>query len=234
MEYLVAKQLGVANKIFGLAHARFPDEVDFVARYLTFLMPVNDEIIACTWFENAAETFDPDKALALRECWARHEYQNGNLEAALKLEKRMAEAFPKDPPIKQFAQKHSYANIDGIANSDPGVCQFRDSESGILMADTNVPIVSSGAPINILSIKQLTKLSCQIVTDRARRYAGHAVVRCKELGMRMLQKRMIQRTDTSETGIQCTWSTNSCDCARYTRSKRDAEGERWRKDDWQG
>ncbi|KAH8103665.1 hypothetical protein DFH11DRAFT_259491 [Phellopilus nigrolimitatus] len=30
MEYHVANQLGVADKIFGLAHARFPDEVDFV------------------------------------------------------------------------------------------------------------------------------------------------------------------------------------------------------------
>ncbi|KAH8109146.1 hypothetical protein DFH11DRAFT_1628762 [Phellopilus nigrolimitatus] len=32
MEYHVAKQFGVANKIFGLAHSRFPDEVDFVVR----------------------------------------------------------------------------------------------------------------------------------------------------------------------------------------------------------
>ena len=43
MEYHVAKQLGVANKILGLAHQRFPDEVEFVVRYLAFLMSVNDE-----------------------------------------------------------------------------------------------------------------------------------------------------------------------------------------------
>lgn len=43
MEYHVAKQLGVATKIFGLAYARFPDEVDFVVRYLQFLISVNDE-----------------------------------------------------------------------------------------------------------------------------------------------------------------------------------------------
>ena len=50
MEYHVAKQLGVANKILGLAHQRFPDEVEFVVRYLAFLMSVNDEnstYIAC-------------------------------------------------------------------------------------------------------------------------------------------------------------------------------------------
>lgn len=43
MEYHVAKQLGVANKILGLAHSRFPDEIEFVIRYLGFLMSVNDE-----------------------------------------------------------------------------------------------------------------------------------------------------------------------------------------------
>lgn len=43
MEYHVAKQPTVANKILGLAHQRFPEEIDFVIRYLTFLMSVNDE-----------------------------------------------------------------------------------------------------------------------------------------------------------------------------------------------
>ncbi|KAH8116669.1 hypothetical protein DFH11DRAFT_1742282 [Phellopilus nigrolimitatus] len=120
MEYDVAKQLGVANKIFGLAHARFPDEVDFVVRYLTFL-------VCLRFFENAAETFNPDKARAHALCALEHQY--GNLEAALKLEKRMTEAFSKDPPIKRFAQKHSYANIDGIANSGLGVSQSRKEKA---------------------------------------------------------------------------------------------------------
>lgn len=43
MEYHVAKQLPVANKILGLAHQRFPDEIDFIVRYLVFLLSVNDE-----------------------------------------------------------------------------------------------------------------------------------------------------------------------------------------------
>ncbi|KAH8115634.1 Suf-domain-containing protein [Phellopilus nigrolimitatus] len=161
MEYHVAKQLGVANKIFGLAHARFPNEVDFVVRYLTFLMSVNDENNARALFENAAATFDPEKARALWERWARYEYQYGNLEAALKLEKRMAEAFPKDPPIKRFAQKHSYANIDGIANRDLGVSQARKEKAarekaaaGLQRQDT-IPAINGGAPPSSASQSQV-------------------------------------------------------------------------------
>ena len=43
MEYHVAGQLPVANKIFALAHTKFPDEIDFVHRYLNFLISVSDE-----------------------------------------------------------------------------------------------------------------------------------------------------------------------------------------------
>ena len=43
MEYHVAKQLGVANRIFNRALDRFKGEVEFVIRYLTFLLTVNDD-----------------------------------------------------------------------------------------------------------------------------------------------------------------------------------------------
>lgn len=43
MEYHVAGQLPVANKILALAHTKFPDEIDLVIRYLNFLLSVNDE-----------------------------------------------------------------------------------------------------------------------------------------------------------------------------------------------
>ncbi len=128
MEYHVAKQLGVATKIFGLAYARFPDEVDFVVRYLQFLISVNDEnrkslvvitmrvssnytlhLDARALFERAIVNpkFTPDVARPLWEAWARYEYQYGNLEAAIKLEKRMAEAYPNGNsasflPVKSF------------------------------------------------------------------------------------------------------------------------------------
>lgn len=45
-------------------------------------------------FEQTVDTFPPQKARPLWERWARYEYQFGDLEAALKLEKRMAEVYP--------------------------------------------------------------------------------------------------------------------------------------------
>ncbi len=45
-------------------------------------------------FERVIGTFSPDRARPLWERWARHEYQYGDLAAAQKLEKRMAEAYP--------------------------------------------------------------------------------------------------------------------------------------------
>ncbi|KAL5512186.1 hypothetical protein ACEPAG_3471 [Sanghuangporus baumii] len=127
MEYHVAKQTVVANRILSVAMNRFSQEIDFVVRYLTFLMSVNDENNARALFERTVGTFPPDKARPLWERWARYEYQYGNLEAALKLEKRMAEVYPNDPPIKRFAQRHIYANVDGIANRDLGVSQAKQS-----------------------------------------------------------------------------------------------------------
>ncbi|KAL5508671.1 RNA14 [Sanghuangporus vaninii] len=127
MEYHVAKQAVVANRILSVAMNRFSQEIDFVVRYLTFLMSVNDENNARALFERTVGTFPPDKARPLWERWARYEYQYGNLEAALKLEKRMAEVYPNDPPIKRFAQRHIYANVDGIANRDLGVSQAKQS-----------------------------------------------------------------------------------------------------------
>ncbi len=45
-------------------------------------------------FERVIGTIPPDRARPLWERWARHEYQYGDLAAAQKLEKRMAEAYP--------------------------------------------------------------------------------------------------------------------------------------------
>jgi hypothetical protein len=45
-------------------------------------------------FERVIGAFPPDRARPLWERWARHEYQYGDLAAAQKLEKRMADAYP--------------------------------------------------------------------------------------------------------------------------------------------
>ncbi|TDL17626.1 Suf-domain-containing protein [Rickenella mellea] len=129
MEYHVAKRLDIASKVFILAHQRFPDEIDFVMRYLGFLMSVNDENNARALFERAVTNFTPDKARPLWDRWARYEYQYGSLEAAQKLEKRMSEIYPNDMTIKRFAQRHTYLNIDAIANRDLGLAMLNNSRN---------------------------------------------------------------------------------------------------------
>lgn len=44
-------------------------------------------------FERVIGTFQPEKARPLWERWTRYEYQFGDLEASLKLEKRMSEIY---------------------------------------------------------------------------------------------------------------------------------------------
>lgn len=88
-------------------------------------------------FERVITAFSPERARPLWERWARYEYQYGDLEAAQKLEKRIAEVYPsgtcedtsfriwssqfsQDPPIKRFAQRHTYLGTDAIAARDLG------------------------------------------------------------------------------------------------------------------
>ncbi|KAF9236911.1 hypothetical protein BU15DRAFT_76511 [Melanogaster broomeanus] len=122
MEYHCNKDggLGVASRIFEKGLESFGDEIEFVLRYLGFLISVNDESNARALFERVIATFPSEKARPLWERWARYEYQFGDLEAAQKLEKRIAEVYPTDPPIKRFAQRHTYLGTDAIAARDLG------------------------------------------------------------------------------------------------------------------
>jgi cleavage stimulation factor subunit 3 len=114
MEYHCNKDggMGVASRIFEKGLESFGDEVEFVLRYLGFLISVNDD--NSTWlcfyglqsawlnfppdaralFERVIPTFSAERARPLWERWARYEYQFGDLEAAQKLEKRIAEVYP--------------------------------------------------------------------------------------------------------------------------------------------
>lgn len=82
-------------------------------------------------------TFQPDKARPIWETWANYEYNFGDLTAAAKLEKRIAEVYPDgasfscfvafefipfaaDLPMRRFAQRHVYCNHDAIAIRDLG------------------------------------------------------------------------------------------------------------------
>jgi len=114
MEYHCNKDggTGVASRIFEKGLETYGDEIEFVLRYLGFLISVNDEnscvpsfpraafcsLFFCSdaraLFERVITTFPPERARPLWERWARYEYQYGDLEAAQKLEKRIAEVYP--------------------------------------------------------------------------------------------------------------------------------------------
>ncbi|KZP00685.1 Suf-domain-containing protein [Calocera viscosa TUFC12733] len=120
MEYHCTKVPDVAGKIFELGLKSFGDNADFVLRYLGFLISINDDANARALFERFIPTFAADKARPLWERWARYEYNFGDFAGAQKLEKRIAEAFPNDPPTKRFAQKYEYLNLNTIRDFDMG------------------------------------------------------------------------------------------------------------------
>ncbi|KAI0637539.1 Suf-domain-containing protein [Trametes polyzona] len=131
MEYHCGnKDVQVASRIFEKGMETFGEEVEFVLRYLGFLISINDENNARALFERVIGTFSADKARPLWDRWARYEYQYGDLAAAHKLEKRMAEVYPNDTPIKRFAERHKYLNIDAIAVRDLGFVLGRQSSRG--------------------------------------------------------------------------------------------------------
>ncbi|KAJ2925795.1 hypothetical protein H1R20_g11295, partial [Candolleomyces eurysporus] len=88
MEYHCFDDKAVASRIFEKGLDYFSDEVDYVCRYLGFLISINDGNNARALFERVITTFPPERARPLWERWARYEYQYGDLESALKLEKR--------------------------------------------------------------------------------------------------------------------------------------------------
>ncbi|KAH7881852.1 hypothetical protein F5I97DRAFT_1818069 [Phlebopus sp. FC_14] len=132
MEYHCNKDggMGVASRIFEKGLESFGDEIEFVLRYLGFLISVNDDNNARALFERVIPTFSPERARPLWERWARYEYQFGDLEAAQKLEKRIAEVYPTDPPIKRFAQRHTYLGTDTIAARDLGFAVAARQQTG--------------------------------------------------------------------------------------------------------
>ncbi|GBE79055.1 hypothetical protein BKA93DRAFT_785197 [Sparassis latifolia] len=151
MEYHCTKALDVASRIFEIGLKIFCDEVEFVLRYLGFLISVNDENNARALFERVITTFPPERARPLWDRWARYEYQFGDLSAAQKLEKRISEAYPTDPPIKRFAERHKYLGTDAIAVRDLGFvitrpasqAASRNGGSSLGRTDTQLSILSS-------------------------------------------------------------------------------------------
>lgn len=61
-------------------------------------------------FERVISNFPPERARPLWERWARYEYQYGDLDAALKLEKRMAEVYVSGMAFSFFI-RHAYEDL---------------------------------------------------------------------------------------------------------------------------
>ncbi|KAJ3496355.1 hypothetical protein NLJ89_g10496 [Agrocybe chaxingu] len=93
MEYHCSKDTSVASRIFEKGLDCFRNELEFVLCYLGFLISINNENNARALFEQSILTFPPEQARPLWDRWACYEYQYGDLEASLKLEKRMAEVY---------------------------------------------------------------------------------------------------------------------------------------------
>lgn len=143
MEYHTNKDAAVAIRIFELGLKQFSEDVDYVIKYLQFLLSINDDnsafhltclipanidslhLDARALFERSVVRIMGDKARPLWDAWARYEYTYGDLSAVHKLEARMSEVFPEDAPLKRFAQRWSYNGIDQIAIRDLGFNRAR-------------------------------------------------------------------------------------------------------------
>ncbi|KIP07568.1 hypothetical protein PHLGIDRAFT_105533 [Phlebiopsis gigantea 11061_1 CR5-6] len=130
MEYHCSKAGDIAGRIFERGMENFPDEVELALRYLGFLISINDDANARALFERVVNSFPAEKARPIWDRWARYEYQFGTLEASQLLEKRMAEAYPQDPAIKRFAERHKYLGCDAIAVCDLGFSLRGSGSSG--------------------------------------------------------------------------------------------------------
>ncbi|KAJ7755187.1 Suf-domain-containing protein [Mycena metata] len=115
----------VAARIFETGMKKYSSDATYVLSHLGFLLTVNDENNARALFERVIGTFTPQEAKPIWERWSRSQYQYDDLEAVLELERRMAEVYPNDAPIKRFAQRHTYHSIDAIADHDLGFAKTR-------------------------------------------------------------------------------------------------------------
>ncbi|KAF9567671.1 Suf-domain-containing protein [Agrocybe pediades] len=148
-EYHCSNDKGVASRIFEKGLELFGEEIEFVLRYLGFLISINDKNNARALFERVIPKFPAERARPLWERWARYEYQYGDLEAALKLEKRMAEVYVSDPPIKRLAQRHIYLGTDAIAERDLGFAIARRGNVAATSASFDRLNASQGSLANL-------------------------------------------------------------------------------------
>ncbi|KAF7318018.1 CFIA complex component [Mycena chlorophos] len=122
----------VAARIFEMGMKKYAEDPQYVLSHLSFLLTINDENNARALFERVINTFTPQQAKPIWERWSRSQYMYDDLQAVLDLERRMAQVYPNDAPIKRFAQRHTYHSIDPIAESDLGFFKTKKQNTGSL------------------------------------------------------------------------------------------------------
>ncbi|WVQ71644.1 hypothetical protein IAR50_001184 [Cryptococcus sp. DSM 104548] len=132
VEYHSNKDPAVAIRIFELGLKLFAENVDYVVRYLKYLISINDESNARALFGRSITKIPADKARSLYDTWAQYEYMYGDLPAVKKLEESLREVYPNDAPLKRFAQRWCYNGIDEIAIRDLGFSQSRTARAPAL------------------------------------------------------------------------------------------------------
>ncbi|WWC61133.1 uncharacterized protein I303_103712 [Kwoniella dejecticola CBS 10117] len=145
MEYHSNKDSAVAIRIFELGLKLFSEDVEYVIKYLQFLLSINDDTNARALFERSALKIPATSSRALWDIWARYEYLYGDLSAVHKLETRFAEVFPNDSPLKRFAQRYTYNGIDQIAARDLGFSATHRPQPQQPAVQANIPLPSASS-----------------------------------------------------------------------------------------
>jgi cleavage stimulation factor subunit 3 len=120
LEHQINPQADVASKIFELGLRFFAHDVDYVVRYLNFLISRADEgskwfrrllvgispnylyVDARALFEKVIGTFTPDQARPIWQRWLQYQMQVADLVTLHKLDRRIAEVYPKGFSVSLF------------------------------------------------------------------------------------------------------------------------------------
>ncbi|KAK9453844.1 hypothetical protein V1511DRAFT_461673 [Dipodascopsis uninucleata] len=119
MEYHHNKGPDIASKIFEIGLKRFPETVEFIERYLDFLLLTNDDTNARALFERTLSKLSAQAARPLvRRFYEYEAAYGGELNGVLKLESRMAEMYPDLASIVRFAERYTFNGHSVIDERD--------------------------------------------------------------------------------------------------------------------
>ncbi|KAI8451386.1 hypothetical protein BY996DRAFT_8534553 [Phakopsora pachyrhizi] len=120
MEYYWNKEASVATKVFDLGLKTFSEDVDYVLKYLNFLITLNDDSNARALFEKTVSKLPPAAARPLWQRWAAYEFIYGDRTATQKLESRMVEHFPEWGVVDRLSERHNYNGLQDVLGRELG------------------------------------------------------------------------------------------------------------------